>query len=309
MLQLDLQLLENDRRFEKFCYDLIQIDFPGAIPLFAGSWDGGRDILYFDDSNSGEINFVWQCKYTQQANTSSLKQKVIASLESLNPEIPILKWVLCLSSEYSGVFFDWLWNTIHRFNFIKSFEIWGKTQLLRRLEKQPELLHMYFYRSYKELEQYFCTEELELVKFDIDTSCGWTAHDKTILSYRRQNTKSRDTVLSDIVFDIIVRNRGNLEALLQSITVEVSNVQRKLRGFPGDALLNSKITYDVCIEGGQNGEYSVKAEPPLIIKPRCHERLSVRCTDVFYAWVGNLRIILGYGLHKRLDLPWVKIRA
>jgi len=46
-LPLDLGILESDKRFQTMCYYLARKEFPRAIPVAHGSWDGGRDILCF----------------------------------------------------------------------------------------------------------------------------------------------------------------------------------------------------------------------------------------------------------------------
>jgi hypothetical protein len=50
-LPLDLGLLESDKRFPNMCYYLARKEFPQAIPVSHGSWDGGRDIICFAEDH------------------------------------------------------------------------------------------------------------------------------------------------------------------------------------------------------------------------------------------------------------------
>ncbi len=302
MLNINLNLLENDKRFQEFCFCLARYKFPDAVSIANGSWDGGRDIIRFSRSNEGDV--IWQCKFTSKSLNASLKNKIRQSLESLDKSNKVRKWILCLSIDATGKFYDWLREVIADYPFIENYEVWDRQVLLRRLENHPNVLQTFFYRSYKELEKYFRVDELELIGFDIDPSIGWIAHDPKVLYLAK-----KDNIESDLVFDIIVRNRGTIEALLQEIIMELTDVHRSLRGIPGEALLLPQITYVVSLDNGEPGKRLVTLEPPLIVKAGSHERFKVRCTDVGFAWSGALRFTLRYGPAKELSLPWIRIFA
>lgn len=101
-LPLDLNLLESDEKFSQMCFRLARRQYPNAIPVACGSWDGGRDIVYFD-TKEGDV--VWQAKMTRRS-LSELKSKIVESLNSLNPDRRIYKWILCLSVDATGTFLD-----------------------------------------------------------------------------------------------------------------------------------------------------------------------------------------------------------
>jgi hypothetical protein len=302
MLKVNLDLLENGERFQEFCFCLAQYEFPDAVPIAVGSWDGGRDIVRFSRSNEGDV--IWQCKFTLKSLNAPLKNKIKQSLDSLDKNNRVRMWILCLSVDATGKFYDWLREVIVDYPFIENYEVWDRQGLLQRLEKRPDILQTFFYRSYIELEKYFRVDELELVGFDVDPSIGWIAHDPKVLYFAK-----KDNIESDLVFDIIVRNRGTIEALLQEIMVELTDVHRGLRGIPGEALLLPQITYVVSLDNGEPGRRLVALEPPLTVKAGSHERFKVRCTDVGFAWTGVLRFSLRYGPEKELSLPWIRIFA
>ena len=300
MINIDLKMLENDKRFEEFCFRLALYEFPKPA-LLAGSWDGGRDIVNFNNSDDkGDI--VWQCKFITKGISSSLKNKIEQSLDSLDKNNKIQTWILCIPIDASGSFYNWLRKVLANYPFIEDFQIWDQRELLRRLEKHRDIFDTFFYRQYRELEQYFRTDELELIGFEVDQNSPWIAHDPKVLYFSRT-----DKTRSDIVFDIIVQNKGTIESLLREIKVELIDVQRVLHGFPEEALLFSKFTYAVSLHNGEQGVQFIKLEPPLRIKAGSHERFNIQCIDVGYAWRGALRFILKYGENKELPLPWVRI--
>lgn len=53
MLDLDLTLLREPKRFEEMCLQLAQYEVPDAMPL-AASWDGGRDLVVFAQARDPE---------------------------------------------------------------------------------------------------------------------------------------------------------------------------------------------------------------------------------------------------------------
>ena len=164
-LSIDLGLLESDKRFQTMCYYLARKEFPQAIAVSHGSWDGGRDVICF--ASEGD-DIVWQCKFTQRS-LSELKPKIIESLKALNRSRAIAKWILCVSIDASGLFLNWLRERITTdYRFIRSWEVWDKQQLLDRLDKHPDVFEVFFYPIWKSLESRFRTEELELVQYELD---------------------------------------------------------------------------------------------------------------------------------------------
>lgn len=292
-------MLGSDERFEQMCFYLARKEFPNAIPTAAGSWDGGRDIICFA-SNEGDV--VWQCKFTKRG-LSELKPKILASIEALNPGRPIKKWILCTSAEQSGKFYDWLRDTVATFPFIRSFEVWDRPQLLDRLDRYPDVLEMFFYPAWKALESRFRTEELELIRYELVSDCGWEQPSAPVLFFRQTRGSN-----SDLVMDIVVRNRGTLQSLIQALRIEIYDVKRHLRGLPGEGLLYPQCTYRVSLGGGRSGTRVERLEPPVIVDAGKHERFRVKLVESGYAWTGYVRLSLAYGDDRSLNLPAVFLR-
>jgi len=298
-LPIDLGLLESDKKFEQMCFRLAQKEFPSAIAIGVGSWDGGRDIVQFND---GVGDVVWQCKFTTQS-LSKLKPKIEKSIQSLDPSREISRWILCLSVDASGAFLDWLRVTFRKYQFVKFCEIWDRKVLLDHLDQHPDVLEVFFYPIWKSLESRFRTEELELVRYELDPECGWRPMDSGILSFFQKDTNS------DLVVDLIVRNRGTLQSLLHSIRMEIADVRRYLRGLPGTGLLWPQHTYTISLNGGAPGIRTERLEPPLVIDPKAHQRFRIKLIEVGYAWTGYVRLTLLYGSEHEMILPWTFLKA
>ncbi|MCI0627224.1 MAG: hypothetical protein L0387_37185 [Acidobacteria bacterium] len=298
-LPIDLGLLESDKKFQQMCFRLAQKEFPTAIPVGIGWWDGGRDIVQFNDGG-GDV--VWQCKFTQRS-LSELKPRIVKSLESLAPSREISRWILCLSVEASGAFLDWLRETLRKQPIVKSWEVWDREVLLKRLDQHRDVLEVFFYPVWKSLESRFRTEELELVRYELDRDCGWKPMDSSILSFFQKGTSS------DLVVDLIVRNRGTLQALLQSIRLEIADVRRYLRGLPGTGLLWPQHSYTISLHGGAPGIRTERLEPPLVVDPGAHQRFRIKFVEAGYAWTGYVRLALIYGSERELILPWTFLKA
>jgi hypothetical protein len=247
---------------------------------------------------------VWQCKYTQRS-LSELKPKIIESLNGLNTSRRIATWILCVPVENSGAFLDWLREKISDdYPFISKWEVWDKQEILRRLDRNPEVLEMFFYPIWKALESRFRTEELELVQYALDPECGWRQPDPSILYFWQAEGSG-----SDLVIDIIVRSRGTIQSLIKAIGVSVFGVKRHLRGLPGAGLLYPQHTYAISLGGGEAGNRIEKMEPPLVIEAGRHERFKVKLTDSGSAWTGYIRMILPYGKDRNLPLPCTFVRT
>lgn len=294
-LPLDFGLLESDDKFQQLCFRLAQKEFPNALPVSIGSWDGGRDVLLF---NNKEGDVVWQCKFTKR-NLSELKPKIVKSLDVLDYSRKISKWILCLSVDASGKFLDWLRVTIPKYPFIKSWDVWGREVLLERLDRHSDVLQVFFYPVWKSLESRFRTEDIELISYGLDLDCGWKTTGMNTLHYAQVGGED-----NDLLVDIIVRNRGTIQSLIHSIDRELSDVRTQLRGLPGTALLWPQITYSISLDRGTPGRRTKKLEPPLVINAGEHQRFKLKLTDTGYAWTGYLRLTVLYGDGKQLLLPW-----
>ncbi len=83
--------------------------------------------------------------------------------------------------------------------FIVSWELWDKQSLLQRLDQHQDVLEVFFHPIWKSLESRFRTEELELVRYELEPDCGWKQPDPTSLQF----TQSIEAT-SDLVIDIVV---------------------------------------------------------------------------------------------------------
>jgi hypothetical protein len=300
-LPLDFSLLQSDDKFDKLCYRLINKEFPEAVFVASGSWDGGRDILLFND---GLGDVVFQCKYTQQS-LSKLKPKITESLNALDSSQKISRWVLCLSVDASGVFLDWLRKEIIKYPSIDKWEVWGKEKLTQRLEQHSDVLDIFFYPIWKALEKQFRTEEIELFRYEIDTDCGWQQFDEETLHFYQKDARTD----SDLVLDIIIRSTGAIESLIHSIRLDVFDVKRVLRGLPETALLYSQHTYTLSLKNGKPESQLICLEPPLIVKAGAHQRFKIKLQETGFAWVGYVRLIIIFGNNQELALPCMLLSA
>ena len=282
------------------CFRLARKEYPDAIPVASGSWDGGRDVVLFR-SDGGDV--AWQCKFTRR-DLGKIKPRIVESLNALDAAREISKWILCLSVDATGNFLDWLRETVAQYHFIRSWEVWGRETLLERLEREPDVLEAFFYPVWKTLEARFRTEDLELVRYELDAACGWRQEDSGVLQFSQVNGAD-----SDLLVDVIVRSRGTIQSLIHSLRVELSEVRRELRGVPGAGPLWPQHTYVVSLAGGTAGTRTERMEPPLLVDPGAHQRFKVRCTDTGYAWRGYLRLSLLYGGGTELALPWTFLTA
>jgi hypothetical protein len=298
-LDLDLSMLETGARFQHMCFRLAQKEHPNAIAV-AGSHDDGRDVICFANSRG---DLIWQCKFTTR-NISSLKSKIIESLDCLKRDRKIGKWILCVPVNATGQFIDWLKKTIRKYPFIKSWGIWSRETLLQKLERSPDVLHTFFYRTWKELEAQFQVEELELTRLKLDPKCNWRQADKAVLAFSQESGSG-----NDLVIDVIVRNRGSIQALVNGLRVGLSDVRRRLKGLREPGLLLPQITYVISLNNGKAGTRIKTLEPPLLVDPRRHQRFKIRCNRTGYAWTGYLRLAILYAEDKKLVLPTIFLSA
>lgn len=299
MLNLDLMLLREPKRFQEMCFRLARYEFPDAMPL-AESWDGGRDVVVLDRDHGHGGDVVFQCKFTK--NLIAAKPKIEASLNALiKNERRTARWILCVPVDPSGVFVNWLTDELDKRRIVGS--IWAKSELLVRLEQHRDVLDTFFSSAFAEIASYFSSDHLELFRLALDPECEWDQADPQVLYFSaRGNARSPDLVL-----DVIVRNKGTVGLPITGIQAEVFDWRIKMHGIPGDGLLFPQITYAVSIQGGKSGVYFAQCEPPLIVKATEVERFKIRITDTGYAWNGGLRLSLQSGPAEKLVLPAVRI--
>jgi hypothetical protein len=299
VLDLDLTLLRGPKRFEQMCFRLARYEFPDVMPL-AESWDGGRDLVVFQQAQGQNGDVVFQCKFIK--NLIAAKRKIAASLDALIKNgRRTARWILCVPVEPSGIFMNWLNSELAKRHIVGS--LWGRSELLARLENHRDVLDTFFYSTFAELASHFRSAHLELFKLALDPHCQWNQIDGKVLYFsRRGNVASPDLVL-----DVIVRNVGTIALALTGIQAEVFDRRVKMHGLPGDGLLFPQITYVVSIRGGKSGVHFAECEPPLLVKGGALERFKIRITDTGYAWNGGLRVSLQSGPLEQLNLPALRI--
>lgn len=327
MLRLNLMAMETPKRFQDMCFRIARAEFPEAQAVAFASWDGGRDIVQFVPPEKGG-DIVWQCKFSKSLGADT-KKAIVESLDRIHdnyhPKLTrehrahltklrrtgvikakarrhrVARWILCVPTAATGKFRDWLRAEMEGRKM--RWEIWDETELLRRLERHPEIVDAFFYPILEELQRYFETEDLALLSLKFDKACQWRQPDKQVNSFM----PSGNVVSPDLLLDVIVRNKGSVETVVTNIEVQVRDVFRGFHGVPGEGLLFSQITYALSIEDGVPGDYIVECEPPLLVKAKRLERFKVNLRDTGYAWTGRLRLILHYGAGKQLALPWLRI--
>jgi hypothetical protein len=299
VLDLDLLLLREPKRFEAMCFRLAHYEFPDALRL-AQSWDGGRDVVSCFGQGDGSGDVVFQCKFFKDLNAA--KSKIAASLDALvNNGRRTAKWILCVPVEPSGLFLNWLQSQLEE-RHVKGC-LWARSELLIRLEQHQDVLETFFYSVFAELETHFRSGHLELFNLALDPECQWMQADPEVLCFSpRGNVRS-----ADLVLDVIVRNTGSVGLALTKIQAEVFDWRLKMHGLPGDGLLFPQITYAISIRGGRPGAYIAECDPPLLVKSREPERFKIRITDTGYAWNGGLRVSLQPGKDEPLILPALRI--
>lgn len=298
MLGLDLMLLGDWRRFEQMCFRLARYEFPRAVAL-ARSWDGGRDVVAFNLSDTaGDV--VFQCKFTE--DLLGTKGKIAASLNALRKNNRrTVRWILCVPVDPSGIFINWLQGELGALGV--AGEVWGRSELLARLDRHRDVLESFFYGVYAELRSLFRTEHLDLFRLALDPDCQWRQPDAEVLGFRQLGNVSSP----DLVLDVIVRNTGAVGTALTGVEAEVFDWRSKLHGLPGSGLLFPQITYAVSIGGGKAGSHAAVCEPPLLVRTGELERFKIRVTDTGYAWNGALRLSLLAGPHAKLPLPAMRV--
>lgn len=299
MLNLDLMLLREPKRFEQMCFRLARYEFPDVVPL-AQSWDGGRDLVIFGHADNGNADVVFQCKFIKDLTTA--KPKITKSLDALAQRgRRTALWILCIPVEPSGLFMDWLTGELAKRHVEGA--LWARDELLLRLEQHPDVIETFFYPVYAELATHFRSEKLELFRLTLDPECQWNQADSEVLCF-----SSRDHVRSaDLVLDVIVRNTGTVGVALTGIQAEVFDWRIKMHGIPGEGLLFPQITYMVSIHCGKPGVYSAVCEPPLVVGAANLERFKIRIADTGYGWNGGLRMSLQAGPLQKLHLPALRI--
>lgn len=297
MLDLDLKLLGTPGRFADMCFRLARYEFPDVMPL-APSWDGGRDLVLFGEPR-GQGDIAFQCKFVK--NLAAARTKITASLDRLRTNgRPVARWILCIPLEPSGTFMNWLKAELRRRHLPGS--LWGRTELLRRLEEHPDVADTFFYPVFAELARHFRCANLQLFKLSLDRRCQWTQPDKNVLTFSRK----ANVMSPDLVFDVIIRNVGNLPSALTGIQAEVFDRRTKMHGWPTSGLLLPQITYSVSIQGGRAGSHFAECEPPLMVRGGDMTRFKIRIKDTGYAWNGGLRVLLQAG-SETLPLPACRI--
>lgn len=310
MHSLDLLRLGSPESFQHLCFRLVKKEWPTALALNYASWDGGSDVMVIGPDRGGDV--VWQCKFTRSLGATT-RRSILRSLESLGTHYPrstarntrgqskLSKWILCTPVDPTRVFVDWLRRELSSRHV--EFEIWGRSELLRRLEMNPDLVQCFFFAEYATLRRAFRTESLELVQLALDRGCAWSQPDRQVLFF----VPSQPSESPDLVLDISLRNLGEVETALTGLVAEVTECHPLLHGLPRPGLLQPRVVYRVSLRHGAPGMFERSFRRYLQVPPGRMERLKVRLTETGSSWAGAVRIHLRYGRERELALPWMQL--
>ena len=124
VLNVDLTLLRDPKRFQEMCFRLARYEFPDAIPL-SETWDGGWDVVVFGSRDSGDV--VFQCKFTRDLIRA--KRKIVASLDSMMKNgRHTARWILCVPVNPSAIFVVWLRKELE--NRGLDGHVWARSELI-----------------------------------------------------------------------------------------------------------------------------------------------------------------------------------
>ena len=134
MLNVDLTLLRDPKRFQDMCFRLARYEFSDAVPL-SETWDGGWDVVVFGSRDSGDV--VFQCKFTKDLMRA--KRKIVASLDSMMKNgRHTARWILCVPVNPSAIFVVWLRKELE--NRGLDGHVWARSELIARLEQHPDVV-------------------------------------------------------------------------------------------------------------------------------------------------------------------------
>ena len=300
MLDLNLLSLRNPERFQDMCLRIAQYQYPHMFPLAFSTHDGGRDGEALLDALARPPKaVVIQTKFVP--HPSRAKRSVKDSLEKLDEgRVAVSRWILCLPVDPTADFKDWLLLETRKRKL--RHEIWGRKELLRRLEKHPDVVDTFFYAVYAEIARHFRSASLELLQVRLDR-CQWKQPVEDVLEFFRVGNVASPA----LVLDVLLRNVGTVDTALTGIEAEVFDHRIRPHGVPSEGLLFSQITYRVSIKGGVEGRYIARCEEPLKVPAGGLARFKLRVTETGYSWNGGLRITLQAGARDRLRLPAMRL--
>lgn len=311
MLSIDLMDLETPERFQHLCTRLARRRFPKAMAIKYAAWDLGADIVNFE-FNGGPGTIIWQCKFTSDLGSNTrraIRDSLRTGQANFANDAPgrrrrrrtRTRWILCLPVDPTGHFLQWLRKETAATVF--DVEVWGRTELLAMLDQNRDLVETFFFEKYEALRAYFQTDELELVHLELDPACAWRKPDPETLEFAPKGL----LMSADLIFDVVVRNRGSLETVLTGLVARVRDFRPQMHGYPGEGLLLPKITYRISIGHGIPGDYTRAFRKYLRIKPSSLERFRIRLTDTGFGWNGFVQLGLHYGAGRELTLPCVRL--
>lgn len=323
-----LNARRRSRREPTLQFTVTRVDEDARVPEPPPVVTDDGVVIEFGNTDHIKVvgDVIWQCKFSRtlgSATKKAIKESLRAveawyqemssplppELASRYPRVPprILRWILCVPVDPSGKFVGWLREAIESTTFSRSsgfaMEVWGRSELLARLEVEPDLIETYFYTYYEEVRRYFSNDDLELVHLALDKRCAWGQADPNALVFHSLGNHRSP----DLVFDVTLRNPGKVDTILRKLHAYVADWDIKLHGIPDDGLLVPDVVCTVSICDGQPGVYESAIDPFVVVQAGKHRRLTVRVVDTGYAWRGALRLAFSYGNSKELFLPWVRL--
>jgi hypothetical protein len=204
MLDLDLLALRNPERFQNMCFRLARYEYPDMVPLAYSTKDGGRDADALVDALARRPRaVVLQSKFVP--HPSRAKKQIADSLDAVKDGwLAVSHWILCMPVDPTATFKDWLQRETRKRRLRHT--IWGRQELLRRLEEHGDVAETFFFTIYAEMARHFRVASLELVNVRLDRTCQWTQEDRSVLVFRRKGNVASPA--------LVHRRRNNITAAM-----------------------------------------------------------------------------------------------
>jgi hypothetical protein len=312
MSGMSLVRLETAIRFHRMCYQLARRRFPVSVGIVVGMrdlWDDATRIIQLPAEN-GHGDVLWQSVFTSDPLVTRASVKAGLRCFDRSPQRKPryqTRLVLCVPPDPDDAFLRWVARAAGRYNVLG--EVWGETILTGLLDQAPDIMQSFFFNLQQQgmSQPWRTSDELELVKFEIDSACQWRKPDTQVLHF---STKSL-LISPDLVFDVVLRNAGNADTMLTGLIANVRDCHPVLHGYPEYGFLLPKIEYKVSIGHGQPGDYEEEFNNDqwLLLKAGQLARFKIRLVDTGYAWSGAVRLVLRHGKNGRFAFPWFRLSA
>src|ERR1017187_10029457 len=124
----------SSANFEKFCAQLISLEFPAARAVDGRGGDGGVDAFVGNLSGTGEADVVFQFKFFIETLTPGRRKQIEESLTAAIGCHRLKKWILCIPKVLTPSEHAW-WERISCNHLVTDIELWDETILVQLLLK------------------------------------------------------------------------------------------------------------------------------------------------------------------------------